>query len=75
MSSAFDARKEVGMDDVKKYTGSLVDLKDEVAIDRLYGKDIAETFDVQAEVDSDERVAELVKKMLAKTQKSKANAT
>jgi len=35
MSSYFDPKKEVAMDDIKKYTGSLVDLKEEVAIDRM----------------------------------------
>jgi hypothetical protein len=77
MSSAFDAKKEVAMDDVRSYTGSLVNLKDEVAIDRMYGSEVADSFDVQQEVESDEKVAELVKKMLAKTKKSNmtANAT
>jgi hypothetical protein len=53
------------MDQVKKYTSQDFDVKNEVNIDKLYGKDLLDTFDMSQELVNDMQVQDMVQKVLS----------
>jgi len=57
----------VELDQVKKYTSQDFDVKNEVNIDKLYGKDLLDTFDMSQELINDKQVQDLVQKVVAES--------
>lgn len=55
------------LDQVKKYTSQDFDVKNEVNIDKLYGKDLLDTFDMSQELINDKQVQDLVQKVVAES--------